>query len=162
MIGDRLRELRLSAGLNQPEFAAIAGTTKQYVGRLENGSNKTPNPKFIEAWAKHCNVRMEWITSGALPKEAGSRVSQAARPDFEMIASAVNVLRHYLELVGDPPEWIHDPVLLETAYMVAEEFGKPIAPDNVLDLTKILAKRMRVIKDVEEHQVRGTRTAVGR
>ncbi len=161
MIGDRLRELRLDAGLNQPEFAAIAGTTKQYVGRLENGSNKTPNPKFIEAWAKHCNVRMEWITSGALPKEAGGRASQAARPDFEMIASAVNVLQHYLELVGDPPEWIHDPVLLETAYMVAEEFGKPVAPTNVLDLTKILAKRMRGIKDDDQQPVRGTRAAAG-
>jgi phage repressor protein C with HTH and peptisase S24 domain len=69
MIGDRLRELRLEAGLNQPEFAAIANTSKQYVGRLEKGFNKDPNPKYIAAWAKHFKVRIEWIISGKLPKE---------------------------------------------------------------------------------------------
>lgn len=70
MIGERLLELRTSAGLTQPEFAAIAGTTKQYVGRLEKGFNKDPNPKLVELWARHFGVRMEWITSGKLPKEA--------------------------------------------------------------------------------------------
>lgn len=53
MIGERLLELRTSAGLTQPEFAAIAGTTKQYVGRLEKGFNKDPNPKLVELWARH-------------------------------------------------------------------------------------------------------------
>lgn len=65
MIGDRLRELRTAAGMTQEQFADVAGTTKQYVGRLEKGFNKDPNPKLIEAWAKHFKVRMEWITSGS-------------------------------------------------------------------------------------------------
>ncbi|WP_045764634.1 helix-turn-helix transcriptional regulator [Xanthomonas albilineans] len=73
MIGDRLKELREAAGMNQPEFAAIAKTSKQYVGRLEKGYNKDPNPKFIELWARHFGVRMEWITAGQLPKDAGSK-----------------------------------------------------------------------------------------
>jgi len=79
MIGDRLKQLRLEHKLDQPEFAAIAGTSKQYVWRLENGHNKKPNPEFIQRWAAHFRVRMEWITSGKLPKEAGA-VEAAPQP----------------------------------------------------------------------------------
>lgn len=70
MIGGRLRELRIEAAMDQPTFAAIAGTSKQYVWRLENGHNVKPNPEFIEKWATHFGVRMEWITSGKLPKKS--------------------------------------------------------------------------------------------
>lgn len=77
------------------------------------------------------------------------------------MSAAVKVLSHYLELVGDPPEWIYDPVLLETAFTVVDEFGQPSAPDNVLDLTKLLARRIREAKD-DSHATRGARTAVGR
>lgn len=70
MIGDRLKELRLEHKLDQPAFAAIAGTSKQYVWRLENGANKRPNPEYIQKWASHFRVRMEWIISGKLPKWA--------------------------------------------------------------------------------------------
>lgn len=75
MIGDRLKELRLEHNLDQPAFAAIAGTSKQYVWRLENGANKKPNPEYIQKWAAHFGVRMEWITSGKLPKAAGEAVA---------------------------------------------------------------------------------------
>ncbi|WP_049887155.1 helix-turn-helix domain-containing protein [Xanthomonas albilineans] len=85
MIGDRLKDLREAAGMNQPEFAAIAKTSKQYVGRLEKGYNKDPNPKFIELWARHFGVRMEWITAGKLPKDAGSKDVQ--RPAEVITAS---------------------------------------------------------------------------
>lgn len=81
MIGDRLKELRLEHKLGQPEFAAIAGTTKQYVWRLENGHNKKPNPEYVQRWAAHFQVRMEWITSGKLPKEAVSATSEPANDD---------------------------------------------------------------------------------
>ncbi|PTT36784.1 hypothetical protein DBR33_19020, partial [Stenotrophomonas sp. HMWF022] len=87
--------------------------------------------------------------------------SQSTGLDFEKMSAAVKVLSHYLELVGDPPEWIYDPVLLETAFMVVDAFGQPSAPDNVLDLTKLLAKRIREAKD-DSHATRGARTAVGR
>ena len=70
MIGDRLKELRTDAKLNQVQFADIVGTSKQYVSQLEKGRNKDPNPKFIEGWARHFGVRMEWITSGKQPKQA--------------------------------------------------------------------------------------------
>lgn len=70
MIGDRLKDLRTGAGIDQPGMGKIAGTSKQYVWRLEKGLNKDPNPHYIERWAKHFRVRMEWITTGKGPKEA--------------------------------------------------------------------------------------------
>ncbi|WP_202844748.1 XRE family transcriptional regulator [Luteimonas saliphila] len=68
MIGTRLKELRKGAGLNQEAFGAIAGTTKQYVSQLESGVNKTPNGDFLESWARHFGVRMQWLTKGKGPK----------------------------------------------------------------------------------------------
>lgn len=105
------------------------------------------------------------LAHGELDRAVGDDAPIASQPaglDFEKIAAAVNVLSHYLDLVGDPPEWIHDPVLLETAYMVVDQFGKPAAPDNVLDLTKLLAKRMRGSTDEQQQPVRGARAAPGR
>ena len=107
MIGDRLKELRLEHKLGQPEFAAIAGTTKQYVWRLENGHNKKPNPEYIQRWASHFEVRMEWITSGKHPKEAppaaskeDAAPSQLQRLDAAIILAAVRLASGAVTGVG--------------------------------------------------------------
>lgn len=158
-IGERLRELRLAKGLTLEQAGAVAETTKQSMSQIEKGVTKEPGALPLLRWARHYGVSAEWLITGK-----GNRFdvpSQDARPDFDKIASAVNVLTHYLELVNDPPEWVHDPILLETAYMVVEEFGEPSAPNNVLDLTKLLSKRLRGSKD-EQQEVRGTGTAARR
>ncbi|WP_161556433.1 helix-turn-helix domain-containing protein [Xanthomonas arboricola] len=158
-IGDRLRELRTDAGLTLEQAGAIASTSKQSMSQIEKGVTKEPGGIAIVTWAKHYGVSVEWLITGKGARQAGS--SHSARPDFDKIAAAVNLLSHYLELVGDPPEWIHDSVLLETAYMVADEFGQPVRAENVLDLTKILAKRIRGSKNEQQQSVGGTRSAVG-
>lgn len=78
MIGNRLKELRTGAAMSQPEFAAIVGTTKQYVSQLESGKNITPNGAFLEAWARHFGVSHRWLVSGAGPKFAPDEVSDDA------------------------------------------------------------------------------------
>ncbi|WP_170292298.1 helix-turn-helix domain-containing protein [Xanthomonas maliensis] len=158
-IGDRLRELRLAEGLTLEQAGTIGGTTKQSMSQIEKGVTKEPGGIALFNWARHYGVSLEWLITGKGSRKASS--SQVARPDFDKIAAAVSVLLNYLELVGDPPEWIHDPVLLETAYMVADEFGQPVLADNVLDLTKILAKRIRGSKDEQQQSVGGARSAVG-
>jgi len=70
MIGDRLKQLRIDAGMNQPEFAAIVGTTKQFVSQLEGGKNQKPNAEFLEGWARHFRVNLRWLVSGTGPKNA--------------------------------------------------------------------------------------------
>ena len=158
-IGARLRELRTAYGLTLEQAGAIGGTTKQSMSQIEKGQTKEPGGIALYQWAKHYGVSMEWLVTG---KGERTATSQPSRPDFVMMAAAVNVLAHYLEVVGDPAEWVHDAVLLETAYLVAEEFGEPIRPDNVLDLTKILAKRIRGnTDDQQQHPVRRTRAATG-
>lgn len=159
-IGERLRDLRTARGLTLEQAGAIGGTTKQSMSQIEKGLTKEPGGLALFKWARHYGVSLEWLITGRGAEQGGP--SQPARPDFEMMGSAVNVLAHYLELVGDPAEWIHDPELLEIAYMVAEEFGKPVAPENVLDLTKVLSKRIRGLGDEQQQEsVRGARAAVG-
>jgi phage repressor protein C with HTH and peptisase S24 domain len=68
MIGTRLKELRTAADMSQPEFAAIVGTTKQYVSQLEGGKNATPNGTYLEGWARHFGVNHRWLASGVGPK----------------------------------------------------------------------------------------------
>lgn len=70
MIGDRLKEVREAAGLSQEEFGKLADTSKQYVSQLERGINRNPAPEFLRLWARKLRVRMEWLTSGELPKDA--------------------------------------------------------------------------------------------
>lgn len=161
-IGARLEELRKAAQLTQQQMADIVGTSKQYVGRLEKGLNQTPNGVFLADWARHFNVSARWLSSGEGPRAASAQqASQSTRPDFAKLSTSVLLLRHYLDFTGDPPEWISDPVLLETAYEVVDQFGAEVRPDNVFDLTKVLAKKIRGGTDGEGQPVRGTRTAAG-
>jgi phage repressor protein C with HTH and peptisase S24 domain len=67
-IGDRLKELRESEQLTQPQMAEIVGTTKQYVSQLEGGKNQTPNGQFLEGWARHFRVSLRWLATGQGPK----------------------------------------------------------------------------------------------
>lgn len=70
MIGTRLYQIRMDAGLSQPEFAAIADTTKQYVSQIESGRNQTPGPEYIEKWCQHFGLRTRWVLTGTGPKYA--------------------------------------------------------------------------------------------
>lgn len=86
-IGDRLRELRGS--LTQPQMARIAGTTKQYVSQLEGGANKTPNSVYLEAWARHFGVSIQWLVTGKGERQAAS---QPARLDAAKLADLIETV----------------------------------------------------------------------
>lgn len=142
MIGDRLKELRKQAGMSQGEFGAIAGTSKQYVGRLENGHNKQPGPELIGAWARHFQVRMEWITSGELPKEAtGQGQSQPAGLDREKLSLAVRVANHlrdtYLTEMSDDT---YVEVLAKAIQLCAERDAESL---DLATATREVAARIR-------------------
>lgn len=91
MIGDRLKELRTAAGMKQPEFAAIVGTSKQYVSQLESGKNVMPSGGFLEGWARYFGVNPRWLVSGTGPKYAADG-SHLVRLDPERIAELATVL----------------------------------------------------------------------
>jgi len=82
----------------------------------------------------------------------GRRSSQISRLSYGTLADAIKLLLSYLEIRGEPRDWVADPALLEIAHLVVLEAGEPVAPDNVLDLTKRLAARIRE----GTHDERGT------
>mgnify|MGYP001399002129 CR=1 FL=1 len=92
-IGDRLKSLRTAAGMTQPEMAAIAGTSKQYVSQLEGGKNQIPNGQFLEAWSRHFRVSLRWLTTGKGPREEGPIASQPERLNPEMVMAVAEAMR---------------------------------------------------------------------
>lgn len=88
-IGERLKGLRESAGLDQPKFAEIAGTSKQAVSQIESGRTKVPGGLYLFRWAKHCEVNLEWLITGKGDRRQGT--SQPARPTAENILAAARM-----------------------------------------------------------------------
>ncbi|MGC1550810.1 MAG: helix-turn-helix transcriptional regulator [Rhodanobacter sp.] len=103
MIGDRLKELRTAAGMNQPEFGAIVGTTKQYVSQLESGKNRMPNGEYLEGWARYFRVSPRWLVSGTGPKHEGSLSDEGSQPmrlDTEIVEATHKALTDMYSLKG--------------------------------------------------------------
>lgn len=57
---DRIRKAREHAGLKQEELAQKLETTRQTLGRWENGSH-TPTEKNLQALAEATGVPIEWF-----------------------------------------------------------------------------------------------------
>ena len=152
MIGDRLKQLRLENNLDQPSFGAIAGTSKQYVSRLESGLNKKPNAEFLQAWASHFGVRLEWLISGKGPKEASPvgansspPSSQSERLDAARLAAAIQLSRRALENMGVDDfnaEADAEIVAQAYAYLGARGTGE-VTDGNVIDFTRAVRQGER-------------------
>jgi transcriptional regulator with XRE-family HTH domain len=154
---DNLKRLRLSRGLTQEQLALACGWSGQ--SRVANYESSAPNarePKLSEVplIATALGVSVSELFDGSPTS------SQEARPDFERMAATVTVLRTYLELMGKPLAMVEDPLLLEIAHEVVMEFGGTEPAKNVLDLTKVLADRMRR-DEGEQRSVRRIGKAAG-
>lgn len=86
MISDRLRDLRIGAGLSMEQMGAIAGTSKQGVNGIEKGRVKEPSPVMLATWAAHFGVRTDWLILGKPPKESAE--SQLGRLTGAIILAA--------------------------------------------------------------------------
>ncbi|MCC4588725.1 helix-turn-helix domain-containing protein [Xanthomonas sp. NCPPB 1067] len=159
---DRIAEAMQHAGLTQDALAKRVDVSQQAIQKLLSGQSKTSR-KLTEI-AVACRVRPEWLASEDGPM-LGDAVqiapSQPERIDFDRMALTVSVARNLLEVRGDPPDFIEDPVILEIAYQVVATYSDASRPSNVLDLTKILAKRLRGVTDGEK-AIRGSGAASGR
>lgn len=160
---DRIAQAMQHAGLTQDALAKRVDVSQQAIQKLLSGLSKTSR-KLTEI-AVACGVRPEWLAA-----EEGSMLGDAAlvpaashpeRIDFDRMALTVSVARHLIEVRGDPPEFIEDPVMLEIAYQVVATYSDASRPSNVLDLTKILAKKLRGVVDGEK-AIRGSGAASSR
>lgn len=160
---ERAKFARLRAGYSLPQQAADAiGCSRPLVLAWESGAAKSIGSKYLLEAARAYKVRPEWLNLESdddgfpwspervsEPTVSYAPSSQSPQPEFEKMASAVYLLREYLEIVGDPPEWVSDPVMLEIAWWVVEGFGAQVTPNNVIDLTKRLGSRIRSAKGDE-------------
>ncbi len=62
-VGERIREIRLHAGLRQWEMARLLGTTQSAVHKYEHGI--VPEPRRLLELARLGNTTVEWILTGA-------------------------------------------------------------------------------------------------
>lgn len=74
-VGTRVRELRLKSGLNQPELAAAAGVSAQYLWRIEDGRQNL-SLRTMSRLAIALGVPMSALLEGI----DASRQSLAKRP----------------------------------------------------------------------------------
>lgn len=59
-LADRIRKAREHAGLKQEDLAQKMETTRQTLGRWENGTH-TPTEKNLQALAESTGVPLEWF-----------------------------------------------------------------------------------------------------
>ena len=76
--GERLRQLRTSAGLTQEQLAEAAGLTVNAISALERGERQRPYPHTIEALATALDLVPE--QRAALIASVPRRVGSAADP----------------------------------------------------------------------------------
>jgi len=69
-VGDRLRQARIDAGLNQSQLARKAGVTPSAISQIESGASKRPSSDNLLPLAKALGVTPEWLISGKGPKYA--------------------------------------------------------------------------------------------
>ncbi|RZZ90628.1 helix-turn-helix domain-containing protein [Pseudoxanthomonas winnipegensis] len=155
---DNLRAARKAKGLTQEELALACGWSGQSrIANYESNSSSAREPKVSEVplLAKALGVPIASLFDEL------DQPSQTERIDFDKMALTVSVARHLIEVRGDPPHFIEDPVMLEIAYQVVAAHSDVSRPTNVLDLTQILAKRLRGEND-GEGQIRGVGASTGR
>jgi transcriptional regulator with XRE-family HTH domain len=145
-IGERIRKERDVQGISRPQLAKLTGIPYPTLSGIESGDQGSTTR--LHQIADALGVRPKWLETGEGPKHGVAEAiprysSQDVRPDFEKLGLAVHVLREYLSIRNEPAEWIIDPIMLEVAYTVVEEFSEPVAPTNLLFLTKKMAEKQR-------------------
>jgi transcriptional regulator with XRE-family HTH domain len=66
---DRLRKAREVTGLDQGQFAELAGISRQTVSNYESGTRE-PRGLYLRAWAEASGVDLGWLETGTAPAEA--------------------------------------------------------------------------------------------
>lgn len=81
--GSRIKELRLSKNMTQPELARLIGTTKQTIYKYENGAiTNIPSDK-VEAIADVFNVSPSYILGwpDGIDSASDSQIKEAPLPE---------------------------------------------------------------------------------
>ncbi len=83
LIGQRVREARLKAGLSQRGLMC-PGVTNAYISRIESG-DRTPSVKTLRKIAPKLGVSVEWLETGQEPR----RFAAFADTELDLVRQAL-------------------------------------------------------------------------
>ena len=83
IVGKRIRQYRLKAGLSQDVLAEKAELHGTYIGQLERGE-KNPTLESLEKVARALKLPLEALVKNIIP---GEGVNQAAEEGYDLISS---------------------------------------------------------------------------
>lgn len=63
-MGERLRRIRLAAGLTQNELGVVAGISGSAISQIESGDSTGFKPENLFAIARKLNKNPEWLATG--------------------------------------------------------------------------------------------------
>lgn len=86
--GERLKELRLSKGMNPSDMANLLGISRPAYLKYENGQTKTP--RKIEELAKYFNVSTDYLFGNDTPASASPSTSPHSKRDLNDLAKFLN------------------------------------------------------------------------
>lgn len=101
-IKDRIREIRREHGMNQNEFGARLGISRDAVANLELGRVE-PNGAIIKLICKEFAVRQEWLETGLGISNTPSNDTyiDLLAEDFGLDDVDARILKAYLRLTKD-------------------------------------------------------------
>lgn len=70
MVGERIRQALLAAGLTFPQVAKRTGLTEGYLNQLEMGHKKNPSLKTLSLVASAVGVTVPWLVAECEPAKA--------------------------------------------------------------------------------------------
>ncbi len=102
---NRVKKIRIDAGMNQSEFGKKISISRSAVWKIENGEN-TPSEQTIKLICKEFGVNYLWLTEGIDPIYSELDTNSMARIDDIMTGEnefAKNLFREFAKL--DDSEW---------------------------------------------------------
>ena len=130
-MNQRIREVRVSAGLKQDEFAEKLGLSRNFISLLEVGA-RIPSDRTIADICREFDVNETWLRTGEgemfLPKDPDDELADfmgtVLREDIR-----TSVAKQLIDLIAHlPPEVLHS--IAEVARERAAMYQKSLPPNN--------------------------------
>jgi transcriptional regulator with XRE-family HTH domain len=105
---ERIKEIRISLGISQREFAKRIYITQSFYGDIELGK-KNINDRIIQLISTQFNVNKEWIKTGE------GEIFSSPPPDIRR--------ERLIEIYNQLPEWLQD-CLIEQSNLLLKKYKK--------------------------------------